>query len=100
MSEIPPNSARDKARLRLAELNELIDALVAERQQIQEELDSIVYPVLDLPAEIAAHIFTLSLPKDRRTPSQFTSPLLLTQICHSWREIAVTTPNLWQSIQI
>ncbi|KAJ7659302.1 hypothetical protein DFH06DRAFT_1472678 [Mycena polygramma] len=97
-SSVSLNSARDTAHLRLAELNKPIDALVAERQQVQGELDSIVYPVLDLPAEIAAHIFILSLPEES-TPSQFTSPLL-TQICHSWREIAVTTPNLWQSIHI
>ncbi|KAJ6472307.1 hypothetical protein C8R47DRAFT_1221811 [Mycena vitilis] len=96
---MPPNSDRDTARLRLDELNRLIDALVTERQQVQEELDLIVYPVLELPAEITAHIFTLSLRTDR-APSRYNSPLIFTQICHSWREIAVATPSLWQSIHV
>ncbi|KAJ7659323.1 hypothetical protein DFH06DRAFT_1472688 [Mycena polygramma] len=96
---MPLNSARDTARLRLDELNRLIDALVAERQQVQTELDSIIYSVLDVPTEITAHIFTFSLPKGS-APSRLDSPLLLTQICHSWREIAVATPSLWQSIHI
>ncbi|KAJ6557901.1 hypothetical protein B0H19DRAFT_1148936 [Mycena capillaripes] len=94
---IPQTSAWDKARLRLAELNELIDALITERQQVQHQLDSIVYPVLTLPAEITSHIFVHSLPKDKK-PSRHTAPLVLTQICHLWREIALATPALWQSI--
>ncbi|KAJ6589331.1 hypothetical protein B0H19DRAFT_1226883 [Mycena capillaripes] len=92
-------SALEKARIRLAELNKLIDELVTERQRVQEELDSIVYPVLTLPAEITSHIFNQSLPNNKK-PSQHTAPLVLTQICHLWREIALRTPTLWQSITI
>ncbi|KAF7334600.1 F-box domain-containing protein [Mycena venus] len=67
--------------------------------KIQDELDSIVYPVLTLPAEITSHIFTQSLPIDA-TPSRYAAPLLLTQVCRLWRTIALATPNLWQSIVV
>ncbi|KAJ7479766.1 hypothetical protein FB451DRAFT_1086331, partial [Mycena latifolia] len=88
-----------RARLRLQELTALIDALTAERQHLQTELDSIVYPVLTLPFEITSHIFLHSIAQNKQ-PSQYTPPLLLTQICRQWRAIALATPNLWRSIII
>ncbi|KAJ2918341.1 hypothetical protein MD484_g2120, partial [Candolleomyces efflorescens] len=38
-----------------------------------------------------------------KTPDSFDplhGPLLLAQICHSWRAVALTTPNLWTTIRI
>ncbi|KAJ7645133.1 hypothetical protein DFH06DRAFT_1212538, partial [Mycena polygramma] len=32
------------------------------------------------------------------SPCPSTAPLLLTQICHHWRQIALDTPGLWQSV--
>ncbi|KAF7336943.1 hypothetical protein MVEN_02130700 [Mycena venus] len=87
------------ACLRLGELNDLTDAPVAERQKIQDKLDSIVYSVLTIPPEITAHIFIQCLPKEIR-PSRHIAPLLLTQICHDWRMIALATPSLWDSITL
>ncbi|KAJ7874462.1 hypothetical protein B0H13DRAFT_2057633 [Mycena leptocephala] len=92
-------SAWAKARNRLEELNKLIDALLSERQKIADELGSIVYPVLTLPNEITSFIFTLSLP-ERTKPTGDNAPLLLTQVCRSWRAIAFATPSLWQSITL
>ncbi|KAF8175470.1 hypothetical protein K438DRAFT_1608588, partial [Mycena galopus ATCC 62051] len=63
-------------------------------RNFEEELDSIVYPVLSLPPEITSHIFIQSLPEDTR-PSPRSAPLLLVQICRSWRVIAIATPDLW-----
>ncbi|KAJ7479776.1 hypothetical protein FB451DRAFT_164623 [Mycena latifolia] len=95
---VPPGDWA-QTRTRLAELTVLINALIAERQYLQTALDSIVYPVLTLPPEITSNIFVQSLPAET-TPSPHTSPLLLAQICHQWRVIALATPHLWQSITL
>ncbi|KAJ7276624.1 hypothetical protein C8J57DRAFT_193826 [Mycena rebaudengoi] len=90
-----------QTRNRVAELNILIDDLVAERKYLQAELDSIVYPVLTIPSEITSHIFSESIPADSNaSPSRHIAPLLLTQICRLWRAIALATPSLWQSIRL
>ncbi|KAJ7276638.1 hypothetical protein C8J57DRAFT_1176996 [Mycena rebaudengoi] len=90
-----------QTRNRVAELNILIDSLVAERKHLQAELDSIVYPVLTLASEITSHIFSESISAERgASPSRHAAPLLLTQICRLWRAIALATPSLWQSIRL
>ncbi|KAJ7126351.1 hypothetical protein C8R44DRAFT_734223 [Mycena epipterygia] len=90
---------RNRARRRLAELTALIGTLTVEQQLLQAELDYIVYPVLDLPPEITSNILVQSIPGDAN-PTRYTAPLLLTQICRQWREIAFATPELWQSISL
>ncbi|KAJ7308657.1 hypothetical protein DFH08DRAFT_636500, partial [Mycena albidolilacea] len=89
-------AALANARRRWADLNHLIDSLVAERQKLQDELDSVVYPVLSLPPEIKAHIFVQCITGGSPPPQ--TPPLFLTHICGSWREIALAMRSLWQSI--
>ncbi|KAJ7154162.1 hypothetical protein C8R46DRAFT_1297869, partial [Mycena filopes] len=61
----------------------------------------IAYPVLTLPNEIVSHIFIQCLPAHGRVrPSRFRAPLLLAQICHHWREIAISTCRLWAAVDI
>ncbi|KAJ6514278.1 hypothetical protein C8R47DRAFT_917917, partial [Mycena vitilis] len=85
-------------RRQLSRLDTLIASLTAERQRLQAQSDPIVYPVLSLPTEITVEIFLRCLPTQPRLPCPSVSPLLLTQICHHWREIALDTPGLWQSL--
>ncbi|KAJ6602875.1 hypothetical protein DFH09DRAFT_969244, partial [Mycena vulgaris] len=94
------SNPRDHARRRIAELTALINPLIAERQQWQAELDSIVYPVLTLPPEVTSLIFVHSKHEheDRYIMTSKTAPLLLIQICRQWRTIAFATPSLWQHI--
>ncbi|KAJ7161194.1 hypothetical protein C8R46DRAFT_956127 [Mycena filopes] len=59
------------------------------------------YPVLTLPNEIVSEIFVHYLPPYPECPP-FTgpdSPSHLTQICGKWREIALSTPQLWRAIE-
>jgi hypothetical protein len=52
-----------------------------------------------LPYELISYIFLCCLPLDRRVrPSRSTPPLLLAQICRQWRVVALSTPQLWNSI--
>ncbi|KAJ7645144.1 hypothetical protein DFH06DRAFT_595059 [Mycena polygramma] len=85
-------------RTQLSRLDTLIASLTAERQRLQAQSDAIVYPVLSLPTEITMEIFLRCLPSQPRLPCPSMSPLLLTRICHHWREIALDTPGLWQSL--
>lgn len=54
-------------------------------------------PVHRIPLEIAAQIFTSYL--DVTASARFAS-LLLASVCHTWRSIALSTPQLWTSIHI
>ncbi|KAJ6496233.1 hypothetical protein C8R45DRAFT_1094486 [Mycena sanguinolenta] len=76
-------------------------ALVERRNEIQARLAAVVYPVLSLPTEITSHIFVECLPNDTGfSPSKACAPLLLMQVCRRWREIAVSTSELWSSLDI
>ncbi|KAG2351631.1 hypothetical protein BDR07DRAFT_1500786 [Suillus spraguei] len=49
-----------------------------------------------LPTEILSEIFLYCLPTDKHlSPTPRQAPILLTKICHRWREIAVGLPRLW-----
>ncbi|KAJ7137865.1 hypothetical protein C8R44DRAFT_975836 [Mycena epipterygia] len=54
---------------------------------------------LALPLEILAAIFIHCLPQvEFVKPKVFTAPLLLCGVCRQWREVALTTPELWSSL--
>jgi hypothetical protein len=55
------------------------------------------------PLEIAVYIFTLAFPP-RDTPcckpGKQARPLILLKVCHTWRTLALSTPNLWCNISV
>ncbi|KAF7358666.1 F-box domain-containing protein [Mycena sanguinolenta] len=72
------------------------DELVRRWEALTFELDNVIYPVLTLPLEITLEIFM-----------HFISflgiegnPMLLLQICRTWREIALATPLLWSALNL
>ncbi|KAJ6589242.1 hypothetical protein B0H19DRAFT_234215 [Mycena capillaripes] len=77
-----------------------LSALRIEKILVQERLDCYTYPVLTLPNEIAAEIFIHFLPIYPLCPplTGVLSSTVLTQICRTWREIALATPGLWRAI--
>ncbi|KAJ6524265.1 hypothetical protein DFH09DRAFT_1372221 [Mycena vulgaris] len=102
-------SSLAEARTRISALNaEICDlerslsSLRREREALQEQLDSYIYPVLNLPNEIVSEIFTHFLPLYPERPPLWgvLSPFTLGQICRTWREIAVSTPSLWRAISL
>ncbi|KAJ7639454.1 hypothetical protein FB45DRAFT_1024174 [Roridomyces roridus] len=66
----------------------------------QKRLDEHKYPVLSLPNEIVSEIFIQCLPPYPACPPVRgpSSPTCLTHICRKWRDIALTTPQLWRAI--
>ncbi|KAJ7887385.1 hypothetical protein B0H13DRAFT_892548 [Mycena leptocephala] len=95
----------DRARVadlaaQILHLEHSLAALRAEKALAEKIIDAYKYPVLTLPNEITSEIFLHFLPKYPRCPrlTGILSPNLLTQICRTWREIALGTPALWRAI--
>lgn len=57
-------------------------------------------PVHRLPIELLIEIFLYCLPSGKREPNSIKPPLLLSQVCSSWRAVALQTPQLWNKISI
>ncbi|KAJ7610549.1 hypothetical protein DFH06DRAFT_1246064 [Mycena polygramma] len=75
-------------------------ALITKQHELETKLSLIVYPVLTLPPEITTRFFVACLPDGCVRPRSKTAPLLLAQFCHQWREIAISTPELWAATEI
>ncbi|KAJ7125430.1 hypothetical protein C8R46DRAFT_863942, partial [Mycena filopes] len=61
---------------------------------------AVIYPILSLPTEITAEILLCCCDTgvpSRPDPSK--GPLLVTQICGQWREVATHTPEIWRSLE-
>ncbi|KIK66577.1 hypothetical protein GYMLUDRAFT_37736 [Collybiopsis luxurians FD-317 M1] len=75
-----------------------------ERDRVQADIEALqvtVSPIRRLPLEILSEIFVHCLPKKKFIrPSPHEPPLLLTQICRRWRDVAISTSKLWSSILI
>ncbi|KAF9534040.1 hypothetical protein CPB83DRAFT_845001 [Crepidotus variabilis] len=69
--------------------------------QIAEYRALITSPIRCIPEDILREIFVRCLPQDHPAPMHDTyGPILLLRICSKWREIALSTPQLWTSIHI
>jgi hypothetical protein len=63
--------------------------------------EALMSPIRRTPPEILAKIFLLCLPDDEFVGMDVSqAPLLILQICSRWREIALSTPRLWNSISV
>ncbi|KAJ7707234.1 hypothetical protein B0H16DRAFT_1633707 [Mycena metata] len=101
--------AADRARIavvkaKILELERLLSSLNEEKDLLQARIDAAAYtyPVLTLPNEIVAEIFVHFLPVYPETPPMIgrASPNLLGQICRKWRDIALSTPELWRGFTL
>ncbi|KAJ7111695.1 hypothetical protein C8R44DRAFT_798490 [Mycena epipterygia] len=72
--------------------------LETQQRELETELSLVIYPVLSLPTEITSRIFVACLPSDGSVrPSPSKPPLTLAQVCSLWRDIALSTCELWSS---
>ncbi|KAJ7633148.1 hypothetical protein FB45DRAFT_522992 [Roridomyces roridus] len=103
------SSALAATRARIAQLGaemeklqRLMDSLLAEREKCHQTLADYKYPILTLPAEITSEIFLQFLPSypERSRVIGPHSPSFLLQICRQWRDVALTTPALWSTVEL
>ncbi|KAJ7766604.1 hypothetical protein B0H16DRAFT_1882659 [Mycena metata] len=94
------NASLDEIKSAIRQHKACIAALEKREQEAVQYLAR-VYPVFTLPNEIVSRIFIECLPSHGRVrPSPIRAPLLLAQICHHWREIALSTCELWTSADV
>ncbi|KAJ7615334.1 hypothetical protein FB45DRAFT_801783 [Roridomyces roridus] len=79
-------------RAQLAHIESLIALLQAQRHTVHEQLAAVVYPILTLPNEVTAEIF---LRYYDNCDDLSCTPLVLTNVCSLWREVAISTRRLW-----
>ncbi|KAJ6492290.1 hypothetical protein C8R45DRAFT_193734 [Mycena sanguinolenta] len=72
------------------------DAVIRRWEALTLKLDNVVYPVLTLPLEITLEIFMHFI----AFLGIEGNPMLLLQICRTWREIALATPLLWSTFNL
>ncbi|KAF8874600.1 hypothetical protein BD779DRAFT_1565958 [Infundibulicybe gibba] len=61
--------------------------------------EALADPISDLPPEISGEIFLRCIPPSRwGSFSAHDAPWLLTKVCHSWREVALSMPLLWTGL--
>jgi len=66
-----------------------------------ESLRSLLTPIRRLPPELLTEIFMHCLPRQRFIrPAPDQAPLLLAQICASWRRASISIPSLWTSLEL
>lgn len=100
-----------KPKAELARLEEEIvrkraalDRLWLEHDRVKSYVDShqaLISPLRGFPPELLQQIFVECLPTTRNCVMHSTeAPLLLTGICALWRNLALSTPELWSSLHI
>ena len=96
---------------RLEELSTQLQDLDEQSTQIRNEQSSLllfiskhralISLIRKLPIDILQEIFIACLPTNHNpVMSRWEPPILLTQVCSSWRNVAHSTPQLWKSIHI
>ncbi|KAJ7666949.1 hypothetical protein DFH06DRAFT_1470076 [Mycena polygramma] len=83
----------------IAAQKELLKKLEKDKSLVQRELNDVLDPVARLPFDLSSDIFLRSLPYYPK-PGVNRAPLLFLHVCTTWRNIALSTPALWQNMQI
>ncbi|KAJ7742827.1 hypothetical protein B0H16DRAFT_1693666 [Mycena metata] len=95
--------AQTEANLVMAK--KCIEILNENRSLLLRELAIVAtFPVLTLPVEITQEIFIQSLPFHKCRPFvtqvETRTPLALLGVCREWRDIALSTPELWTALSL
>ncbi|KAF7306241.1 F-box domain-containing protein [Mycena indigotica] len=84
---------------KIAQLRTHLKVLAQRRKEVAKELkEKIVFPILTIPPEITSQIFFYYA--EYLYDVMGLSPLVLTHVCHVWRDIALSTPKIWTMIHM
>ncbi|KAJ7069152.1 hypothetical protein C8F01DRAFT_509309 [Mycena amicta] len=99
-----PRYDAEKLDKEVARLQDLLSATLRTRDELRLAIgahEALISPMRRAPDDVLRMIFIHSLPNDRNVAlSGVEGPLLLGQICHRWRDIALTTPRLWATMHL
>ncbi|KAF6756951.1 hypothetical protein DFP72DRAFT_963610, partial [Ephemerocybe angulata] len=94
----------DKPYRQLASLDADLLSLLQKRDELNSTIhahEAFLNPFRRIPNEVFLEIFKLSMPRNHNaTMSLGQAPLVLIQVCRSWRDIAMSLPQLWSSLHI
>ncbi|KAJ7167735.1 hypothetical protein C8R46DRAFT_1191797 [Mycena filopes] len=82
----------------------LIEEVEQRQATVQATLDAVIFPILTLPPEVTTEIFlhcavaTLASRHDLGPPPK--DILNLTGICRRWRNLALSIPRLWSTLNL
>ncbi|KAG1747974.1 uncharacterized protein EDB91DRAFT_52462 [Suillus paluster] len=80
-------------------IKNLHQQLVEKKDRITQSMNAykgLASPLWRLPTEVLSQVFDQCIPNvDCLYPSRLEAPMLLTEICRRWREVAVGLPSLW-----
>lgn len=99
-----PTSRLDELSIRLKELDDQYTQIQNEQTSLLLSISqhrALMSLVRKLPIDILQEIFIACLPTSHNAVmSRWEPPMLLTQVCSPWRQVAHATPQLWKSIHI
>ncbi|KAK2462331.1 hypothetical protein APHAL10511_005637 [Amanita phalloides] len=93
----------EDAKLRRRQLHRASKKMRAADGKVQPFEPTSYFPIDKLPREVLAEIFVmclpnLGLPEIKGSSSKRVAPLLLCNVCSSWRTVARSIPRLWQRL--
>ncbi|KAK7032417.1 hypothetical protein VNI00_013165 [Paramarasmius palmivorus] len=80
-----------------------IAKLIDQRAKLQRTIgrcQSLLAPVDDVPTEILASIFEFCCHENVVHPVVDSPALILSKVCHRWRQVSLSTPKIWSSFSI
>ncbi len=98
-------------RQRIATVRKMLQILFKEQTRTVKHITDakiLLSPIRRLPADVLIEIFTACLPEDPDLPDDTDSldtqlqvaPWVLSQVCSSWRQTALTWTGLWANIRL
>ncbi|KAK7048954.1 hypothetical protein R3P38DRAFT_1882608 [Favolaschia claudopus] len=101
-----PNSVTRQLQEHIDELSSSIVAqeavllnLRTQRSEARRKLNRFLDPMARLPLEIQSHIFlSVDLDSEPPRPDPNAPPMVFTNVCRLWRDIALATPKLWDAL--
>ncbi|KAJ7769074.1 hypothetical protein DFH07DRAFT_806813 [Mycena maculata] len=99
MASVAVTTLLEELSLTIARQREVLRQLETQKSTVQSNLNAILDPMSRLPLEISSDIMLSCLPTILH-PDPHVAPMIFLGICHSWSNIAVSTPALWSDIRI
>ncbi|KAK7041160.1 F-box domain-containing protein [Favolaschia claudopus] len=82
----------------------ILDDLIGRRNRAQRNLNAVLDPMARLPLELQSKIFVHCLCFDEdegaSRPDPKLAPMLVFNVCQLWRDIALSTPELWSHLRM